>query len=125
MKKRNRIWYPSVNQIVKYNKFMIDRFRATKAEKHEVLRRKIIEDSIKQTKQFPGNIKDKAAILVRTMQYHPFGSANRRTAYFVMNKFLYKNAGYMIAKKKQRGREFMRKIRKGEMTHSDIVQEIS
>ena len=124
MKNTKRVWYPTINEVIKINKLMVDKFRATKAEKHEVLSRQQIVNSIKQTKEFPGSIEDKASILVRTMSYHPFGSANRRTAYYLMNKFLWKNKNYGILKKKKKGKEFMKKIRRGEYSHHDVVNEI-
>lgn len=125
MKNINKIWYPSVTNIVSYNKYIVNKWPATKAEKHEILNKQKIQDAILQAKQFPGSIEDKAAVLVRVLQYHPFGSANRRTAYFTMNKFLWKNKGYMIVKEEKKGKEFMTKIRKDELTHEQIKQEIS
>jgi len=122
---KNTIWYPTVKNIINYNKLMIKMFKATKTEKHEILSRQQIENAIKETKRFPGSIEDKAAMLVRELQYHPFGSANRRTAYYAMNKFLWKNKSYMVLKKKKSGKEFMKKIRKGELTHQQIKDEIS
>ena len=125
MKIKNKIWYPNVSQVISYNKIVIKKFRATKAEKYQLLSREQIINSLKETKEFPGTIEDKAAILVRKLSYHPFASANRRTAYFVMNKFLWKNRKYAIAKQKNSGKEFMRKIRKGELSHEQIREEIS
>ena len=122
---KNKIWYPTVSQVISYNKIVIKKFRATKAEKYQLLSREQIINSLKETKEFPGTIEDKAAILVRKLSYHPFASANRRTAYFVMNKFLWKNRNYAIAKQKNGGKEFMRKIRKGELSHEQIREEIS
>lgn len=119
-----RIWYPSVKQVISYNKIIIKRFKNTKAEQHKVLNRKQIENAIKETKRFPGSIEDKAAMLVRELQYHPFASGNRRTAYFTMNIFLWKNKKYGILKKKKSGRQFMEKVRKGELSHQEIVEEI-
>jgi len=123
--KKNSIWYPNVKEIEKVNKLMIDKFRATKAEKFEVRSRLQIINAINETKDFPGSIEDKAAVLVRKLQYHPFASANRRTAYFVMNKFLWKNRGYSLVKNKLKGKEFMSKIRRGELTHDQIKKEVS
>ena len=125
MKIKNKIWYPNVSQVISYNKIIIKKFRATKAEKYQLLSREQIINSLKETKEFPGTIEDKAAILVRKLSYHPFASANRRTAYFVMNKFLWKNRNYAIVKQKKGGKEFMRKIRKGELSHEQIREEIS
>jgi prophage maintenance system killer protein len=122
---KEKIWYPTVKQIINYNKLMVIKFRATKAEQHKVLGQFQIANAILETKRFPGSIEDKAAILVRELQYHPFASANRRTAYWAMNKFLWRNKGYMITKKKTPGREFMKQIRRGELTHQQIRDEIS
>ena len=121
---KQKIKYPTIREIINANKLMVSKFRATKAENHKVLNRRVIEDAIKQTKEFPGSIEDKAAILVRTLQYHPFSSANRRTAYHIMNKFLWKNKNYSVLKKKSEGKEFMKKVRKGELSHQEIVNEI-
>ena len=122
---KNKIWYPNIKQIISYNKLMIEKFKATKAEKHEILNREHISAALKQTKEFPGSIEDKAAILVRVLSYHPFSAGNRRTAYYAMNKFLWKNRMYLIAKDKPSGKIFMYKIRKGELSHDEIKDEIS
>jgi len=123
--KKRKIWYPTVKQVISYNKLMVTKFKATKAESHKVLRVEQIKRAIEETKDFPGDIEDKAAILVRKLEYHPFASANRRTAYYTMNKFLWKNKLYTIAKNKVKGKVFMEKIRRGELTHRQIKNEIS
>jgi prophage maintenance system killer protein len=123
--RKNKIWYPTIKEIENVNKLMVSKFRATKAERFQVRSRQQISNAILETKDFPGSIEDKAAVLVRKLQYHPFASANRRTAYFVMNKFLWKNRGYSIAKNKLKGKEFMSKIRRGELSHDQIKKEVS
>ena len=121
----NKIWYPTTKRIESINKLMIKKFRATKAERFQVRSSSQIKQALKETKEFPGVIEDKAAILVRKLQYHPFASANRRTAYFAMNEFLWKNKKYALAKNKLKGKEFMGKIRRGELSHEQIKKEIS
>ena len=123
--KKQKIYYPTVKQIINYNKLMINKFKSTKSERHKVLNKDIIKRAVEEAKDFPGDLEDKAAILVRKLEYHPFESANRRTAYYTMNVFLWKNKQYMILKNKIKGKEFMKKLRKGELSHQQIKNEIS
>ena len=122
-----RIWYPRKSQVIKANKLMVKMFPASKREKHEVLGSYKIDEALKETKQFPGSNLDKSAVLLRKLSNnHPFASANRRTAYYVTNQFLWKNEGYGMAKSKKKGtgKELMRKIRRGDLTHEEIKKEI-
>lgn len=117
---RKRLWYPTVQDVINTNKIMVRDFRATKAEKAEVLNRKQIEQALLATKRQKGSVQDKAATLVRRLEHHPFGSANRRTAYATMNQFLWKNEGYALYKKKASGKKFMKDLREGKLTHEQI-----
>lgn len=123
---QTKIWYPTVNDIIEYNKLILSnkKFLATKAEKHEVLNKQTIIKAIASAKDFPGDIEDKAAVLVQQLQYHPFVSANRRTAFYAMNVFLGKNKGYMVIKRKSKGEKFMTDIRNGVLTHQQIKDDI-
>jgi prophage maintenance system killer protein len=120
----NKIWYPNRKHIIKANDLMIKMFPASKSEKHKVLGSYKIDEAIKETKEFPGSRIDKSAVLLRTLaNKHPFASANRRTAYYVTNEFLWKNEGYGIAKKEKSGKKFMYKVRQG-MSHNRIKKEL-
>ena len=119
------IWYPNVSDVIKANKLMIIKFRATRSEKHQVLSEQKIRTAIQDAKDYPGDIQDKAVVLLDGLQYHPFASANRRTAYYIMNQFLWKNKGYGILKDEKSGRDFMKQVRAGELSHNDIKREIS
>lgn len=119
------IWYPSENDVIKANRLMIAKFKATKSENHKVLSIQNIRTAIQNAKDYPGEIEDKAVVLLDDLQYHPFASANRRTAYYIMNQFLWKNKGYGVLKEKAEGQRFMKRIRAREMTHEDIKREIS
>ena len=117
---RKRLWYPKTTDIIAMNKLMVNKFRATKAEQHKVISRRHIDQVLKSVKRLKGSPQEKAVELVTKLQYHPFASANRRTAYYAMNEFLWRNEGYCLAKKKRAGKDFMRKIRRGELTNSQI-----
>lgn len=119
------IWYPSVSDVIKANKLIISKFKATKSEKHQVLSEQNIRTAIQDAKNYPGDIEDKAVVLLDGLQYHPFASGNRRTAYYIMNQFLWKNKGYGILKDENKGRDFMKQVRDRELSHDDIKREIS
>lgn len=116
------MWYPSIEDAKKANKVSIEKFRATKAEKFEVLSHKEIENSINACKKRKGNIEQKSACLLKSFSdNHPFSAGNRRTAYILMNEFLWKNAGYNIAKKKKFTAHLFKEMRRREVSEEEIL----
>ena len=120
---RKRAWYPSVNDVKNYNKTVIDLYRETKAEKHEVLSTKKIEEALKKTKRKKGCVEDKAGMLMKELNKgHAFGSANRRTAYFTANEMIWHNKNYALAIKRDKQNIFAKKVRYGEVNDEEIAR---
>ena len=120
---RKRLWYPSIKDIKLVNKKMISDFRVTKAEKSRIypLGEPKLKSAIIESKDYEGDIYDKAAILLRGInQAHAFESANKRTAYFISNMFLGKNRNYLMAKKREKQKEFALKVRQGDVSDKEI-----
>lgn len=120
---RNRIWYPSIEDAKKANKFAVDRYRATKGEKFEVSSHPKIRQAIRKCRRKKGNIEQKAAyLLIGFSDLHPFASANRRTGYILMNQFLIKNAGYVIAKRKKYTTQLFKEMRRRNVKEKEILK---
>ena len=119
---RKRLWYPKVENIIDNNKRVLRIFKATKSEKHQVKGTYKIPEIIKEAKRTRGDVEDKASVLLRGInKAHSFSSANKRTAYFTANEFICKNKGYLIAKKRDKQREFCVKVREGRVTDKEIA----
>ena len=117
------IWYPTVNWIISANKRIIKREKVTKAERHEIKlngRRKI-ENVIQESIESKGSIEHKASILLRGInQAHSFGSANKRTSYFIAKTFILKNKKVVINNEDKNLGEFGLKVRAGKVKDKDI-----
>jgi len=119
---RKKLWYPKVQDIIDNNKRVIKIHKETKAERHQVLGRHGIQPIINEAKKTKGDVECKASILLRGVnKAHSFGSANKRTAYFTANEFICKNKGYLIAKKRNKQRDFCIKVREGRVTDEEIA----
>jgi len=117
-----KLWYPSVDDVKEANKIAIDNFRATKAERHEVYSHNKIKKTIVSCKRKKGNNEQKAVCLLKKVSSnHPFASANRRTGYLVMNEFLWKNSGYLIAKKKTFTSQLFKELRRRDVPEDEIL----
>lgn len=119
---RKKLWYPKVEDVVSNNKRVLNIFKATKSERHQVRGLWGIHPIIKESKKNKGDVYDKASILLRGInKAHAFSSANKRTAYFTANEFICKNEGYLIAKKRDKQRDFCVKVREGRVTDKEIA----
>lgn len=84
--------YPTVEQIIRANKRVIEEIKVKKADRHKVDRRAAIRDAIDRCKNHKGDIHTKATILLaELLRSHSFASANRRTAFSVTITFLRRN----------------------------------
>ena len=68
------MWYPDVEDAKKANMVAIDKFRATKSEKYEVLSHDKIEQAINLCKKRKGNVEEKSACLLKS--FSDKGSVN-------------------------------------------------
>jgi len=104
--------YPRVNQIISYNKLILNHFKVKRKDSHQVLSKSKIGSAIQSARVKRGDVEDKAAVLMRRLSLgHPFSAGNRRTAYFSANKMIGLNKGYLLAKKRDKQVELQRKIR--------------
>jgi len=118
----DEIWYPDVEDAKEANRLAVTMYKAVRKERFEVLSSAKIEKAIDYARNKKGNIKIKAsALLLAFSDQHPFSAGNRRTGYILMNEFLAKNAGFMIAKKREFIEDTFKKIRKEGVKEEDIA----
>jgi len=118
----SKIWYPNVQDIIINNKKVIKIHKETKAERHKILGRYNLQPIINEAKKTKGDIFQKASILLRGInQAHAFASANKRTAYFTANKFIYKNMNQLVLKKRNKQKEIAIKVREGRITDKELT----
>lgn len=119
---RKRMWYPKISNIIDNNKRVLNIYKASKADHHQVRGLWNVQPAIDKTKKIKGDIYDKASVLMKGInQAHAFASANKRTAYFTGNEFIAKNSGFLIAKKRNRQKEIAIKIREGRITNKEVA----
>ena len=116
------MWYPNAEDAKKANKIAVEKFRATKAEKNKLESPIKLESAILKCQKKKGNVEKKAVCLLKSISdAHPFASANRRSAYILMNEFLWKNKGYMIAKKKEYTSQLFKELRRRDVKDKEIL----
>jgi len=87
-----KIAYPTNEEIIEYNKLVLENIKVKKADKPQVLSEIKLLEIISNCKKLKGDIYDKAVILlINLVRRHPFASGNRRTALFTAIKFLIDN----------------------------------
>jgi death-on-curing family protein len=115
--------YPKPEDIVRYNKKVLEIVRDTKADRHEVKNYSGISHAVKGSRYAKGDINYKAAVLMKNLnQNHPFASGNKRTAYFSANKMIGMNKGYMLAKRRARQHDMAKRIREGRVNAKEIAK---
>lgn len=113
--------YLSADEIIGYNRLIIEKIRVKKADKHEVLSKSKIIDIIDSSKNLKGGIYEKAVCLLKGLiKKHPFASANRRTAFFTAKMFLLKNCCDLRVKNDPKQVKFVKKIREEGISDSEI-----
>ena len=118
----SKIWYPKVQDIIINNKKVIKIHKETKAERHKILGRYNLQPIINEAKKTKGGIFQKASILLRGInQAHAFASANKRTAYFTANQFIYQNINQLVLKKRNKQKEIAIKVREGRITDKELT----
>jgi len=123
--KRNKLWYPSVDDAKQANKVAVTTFKATKSEQFKVLSERKINEAIDRCKKRRGSVETKSACILKNFSdknLHSFASGNRRTAYILMNQFLWKNKGYAIAKKKEYTSELFKELRRRDIPEKEILR---
>lgn len=84
--------YLTREEIIEINKKVLERIKVKKSDKHEVKSNSSIDKAIDECEYYDGDYYDKAVQLLENMiKKHPFGSANRRTAFLAVKIFLRRN----------------------------------
>ena len=116
------MWYPSIEDAKQANKVAVEKFRATKSERFQVLSQDKLGIAIGKCKKKIGNVEKKAACILKSISdSHPFASANRRAGYILMNEFLWKNKGHLIAKKKEHTSQLFKELRRRDVKEKEIL----
>jgi death-on-curing family protein len=88
------IVYPTVEEIQYNNTIAIEMFRKSKQDRAKTISLSYIQKAIDKVKMNPGDIYDKAALLLYELtRVHAFESGNKRTAFLTTKKFVLKNEG--------------------------------
>ena len=86
------IKYPTEQQIIDANEYVLETIRVRKADRHKVLTPERITGAIQLAQNEDGDLYAKAAVLVSSLtKGHAFDSGNRRTAVSVAETFLNSN----------------------------------
>ncbi len=86
------ITYPTVEEIQYNNTIAIEMFRKSKQDRAKTISLSYIQKAIDKVKMNPGDVYDKAAILLHELTcVHAFESGNKRTAFLSTKKFILKN----------------------------------
>lgn len=109
-----KIVYPTAEEIINYNKYVLEKIRVKKADAHKILSELKLTDIISKCKNLKGEIYDKASILLQGLvQGHVFASGNRRTALFITIKFLIDNKAKPMIKNEAKYARVLTGIREG------------
>ena len=91
---KQKIKYPTIEEIVQANYTVIKEINVSRKDYHRIYHRDRIIKILEEMKKLEGDLYDKAVFLLKNLIIsHPFGSANRRTAYVVTHTFIWENIG--------------------------------
>ena len=80
--------YPTSDKIVEFNVLALSIIEVKKADQPKVINTYSIPLILKGCQELKGDIYDKAIFLMKgIIQYHPFASGNRKTAFIVTKDF--------------------------------------
>ncbi|HLD39342.1 MAG TPA: Fic family protein [archaeon] len=89
---KQKIKYPTIEEIVQANYTVIKEINVSRKDYHRIYHRDRIIKILEEMKKLEGDLYDKAVFLLKNLIIsHPFGSANRRTAYVVTHTFICNN----------------------------------
>jgi len=87
-----KIIYPTVEEIQYNNTIAIEMFRRNKHDQAKIISVSFIQKVIEAVKVVPGDLYDKAALLLLELtRIHAFESGNKRTAFLTTKKFVITN----------------------------------
>jgi len=115
------IIYPSVEEIQYNNTITIEMFRRSKHDQAKTISVSFIKKSIDSVKATPGDLYDKAAVLLLELtRMHAFESGNKRTAFLTTKKFVITNGGRFKIPDKESNVKIMIGIREKYYTENEI-----
>ncbi|MBI2133727.1 type II toxin-antitoxin system death-on-curing family toxin [Candidatus Woesearchaeota archaeon] len=86
------IKYPTIEDVIVANQKVLEEVKVKKADAHKVLSQEKIKDVLVKVAGANGDLFDKSVVLLKgIIQAHAFASGNRRTAFVVVENFLYYN----------------------------------
>jgi prophage maintenance system killer protein len=92
----SEIRYPSIEELIELNKDILQKVTVKRANHHEVLSRRKLEEIVDKVRNQEGDVYDKAVTLLSAIiTSHPFASGVRRTAYVATKAFLLENGEVM------------------------------
>lgn len=120
MTDKQKIKYPTVEEIDQANDMIIKEINVSRKDYHRVYHKDRIVKILEEMKNIDGDIYDKAVFLLKNLIItHPFGSANRRTAYVVTHTFLWENIDE-APHIKLKDEKFLESIRHGWVTDEEV-----
>jgi death-on-curing protein len=115
--------YPDSDEVAEFNQLALSIVRTTKADSHAILSVAKINSAIDECRNSPGNIYDKAAVLMRALtKAHAFASGNRRTAFLTSKYFVTVNGGKFKVPDNEENAVVMKELREGKHTDQQISE---
>ncbi len=117
------IIYPTVEEIQYNNTIAIEMFRRSKRDQAKTISVSYIQKIIDSIKLEPGDIYDKAAILLFELtRIHAFESGNKRTAFLTTKKFVITNGERFNIPDTENNVKIMIGIRENYYTQKEIKE---
>ncbi|MFH1649656.1 MAG: Fic family protein [Candidatus Woesearchaeota archaeon] len=114
-------WYPSVDEIVALNSFVLRRIVVKRADSPRLLSYTKLVSVIESVQNTKGSVYAKAAVLLLGLvQAHVFASGNRRTALAAVKEFVVRNGGQFAVENVPKEASTLVGIREGFYTLEDI-----
>ena len=115
------IKYPTPERIIEYNILALELIKVKKADQPKVLSLPRIKEILEACENNPGDIYDKAVILLKGLvQKHPFASGNRRTAFIAVKDFMGRNKSRLLIEDEPHCARVMLGVREGYYTDQEI-----
>lgn len=117
------ITYPTIEEIQYNNTIAIEMFRKSKQDRAKTISVSFIQNVIDSVKRGPGDLYDKAALLLLELtRIHAFESGNKRTAFLTTKKFVITNEGRFRIPDKESNVRIMIGIRENYYTQKEIKE---
>jgi death-on-curing family protein len=117
------IIYPTVEEIQYNNTIAIEMFRRSKHDQAKTINISFIQKVIDAVKTIPGDLYDKAALLLLELtRTHAFESGNKRTAFLTTKKFVITNGERFRIPDKESNVKIMIGIRENYYTQKEIKE---